>query len=131
MSLVDKMTGKCREDFEKWYIPYIREQRTDYLRFSDESLLRKFDRSIPPMQFGVIVDFAETSGVHITMIPHWKSKEGFSIRVGFHVVNNEIIDSHFLRPDEESPFFKEYKTRLEAREAATKEFNRIYNEQNK
>lgn len=128
MSLVDKMTGKCQEEFKKWYIPYIREQRPDYLRFSDESLLRKFNRSIPSMQFGVIVDFADSVGyeIQIANLSDRLAMEVKPVNDGFRAwVNRVAFDGSGYRNKSRAY------TRSKARQVAVEEFNRIYNEQNK
>ena len=51
------LTDKCKEDFHKWYEIYIRNNRSDYGKFSFESLLRKFNRMHLSMQWGVYQDF--------------------------------------------------------------------------
>ena len=45
-----KLTWKCKNEFEKWYIPYLRKQRPDYDRFDDGRLIRKFYRMTESMQ---------------------------------------------------------------------------------
>lgn len=56
------LTGKAKELFDVFYIKQLREQRSDYNKFSDEQLLRKFDRKPLNEKWGVIEDFAESIG---------------------------------------------------------------------
>jgi hypothetical protein len=60
-----KLTGKCREDFEKWYILNRQNQRLDidgcythYTLFAIEPFT---------MQYGVYVDFFDSVGINITI----------------------------------------------------------------
>lgn len=52
-----------RIKFEEWYIPYLRRQRDDYEKFSDDQLLRKFYRTIPVIQYTVFIFFFDAAGL--------------------------------------------------------------------
>jgi hypothetical protein len=56
------LTGKAKELFDVFYLKQLREQRSDYNKFSDEQLLRKFERKPLNEKWGVIEDFAESIG---------------------------------------------------------------------
>lgn len=60
-----KLTGKSKEVFRDWYTPYIRKQRPDYIKFTDEQILRKFYRKIDSEKYGVLVDFFDSVGIKI------------------------------------------------------------------
>lgn len=60
-----KLTGKCKQDFEIWYWDLIEKQRPDYLRYGHGTIMLKFYRSIPSMQYGVYVDFFYSVGIEI------------------------------------------------------------------
>jgi len=51
------LTGEAKIDFEKWYIPWLRAQRVDYAKFTDNQLMRKFYRMVNSMRYGVYVQF--------------------------------------------------------------------------
>ncbi len=57
-----KLTGACKEKFEEWYLPWIRDQRKDYCKFSNEQVMGKFYRKIPSEKYGVYVDFFDSVG---------------------------------------------------------------------
>lgn len=57
------LQGAVKTQFEKWYIPFLRRQRSDYGRFSDDQLLRKFYRTISVMQYTVFIFFFDAAGL--------------------------------------------------------------------
>lgn len=97
-----KLSGKSLEQFEKWYIPYLRKQRPDYIRFTDEQLLSKFRRKQDSEKYGVLVDFFDSLGV----------KCGICEFREFFMVNRDDTL---------------YKTRHQARAKAIERANKIYN----
>jgi hypothetical protein len=70
-----ELTDKTLIAFEKWYIPYIRKQRPDYIQFHDLQILRKFHRMIDSMKIGVFVDFFESAGIYISNSIMWAGTE--------------------------------------------------------
>jgi hypothetical protein len=142
MSLTQHLTGKCEQEFEQWL--YDRNnpasnKRIDYTESpygfgcgydgceTDIDLSDIFYNLPPSSQFGVIQDFFKSKEIYVTMIPNWKKEQGFSIRVGFHIVSKGQVDSFFIRPENNSVLFTEFKNYEQAREAAVKAFNTIYN----
>ena len=59
------LNGRCKDDFETWYIPYIRELREDYNKFPNDSLLRKFYRKPLSERFGVLQDFFDDKEIRV------------------------------------------------------------------
>ena len=55
------------KQFEEWYIPWLRKQRKDYDKYSDEQLLRKFYRKIWAEQWGVYLEFIATYSIWIEL----------------------------------------------------------------
>ena len=106
-----KLTGKCKEDFEKWWkIDHIKHQ------------LEAFYDLPPSMLYGVMVDFFDSVGIYISdcsdntlsrkdepFFNHW----GFSCEV-------ELDCEHYETA--------QYKTRPQAREQAILKANEIYND---
>ena len=92
------LEGKAKELFE------------DYLKDILDFHYSGFYTYPPSMQWGVIQDWADSVGIYITLIPNWK-KGIRTYRVGIHHEFGGIIDSLFLRPEKDSPFFIEYDTR--------------------
>ena len=97
-----KLTGKCKEDFEKWYIKDLVEK---------ELALEEFYNSSDSMQYGVLVDFFDSVGMEIC-IDMWESDDGTQA----YTVN--------IRWEEVSDYND---TRQEARTKAIEKANEIYN----
>jgi hypothetical protein len=98
-----KLTGKCKEDFEKWYFDNDKNVYID---------LKSFYSLDESMQYGVYVDFFDSVGVHVEV----KVKSSFQkFNYGIHDKNEWIVSSAFI------------KTRQEARTAAIEKANELYN----
>lgn len=107
-----ELTGKCKEDFEKWYNSNVSSK-------SKFPKLWEFNYSIFPMQYGVYVDFFESKGIYIlinTLTKHdW---------IG--VILEEDIMSPYFESCE--PF--EFSSRKEVEQHAIVKANEIYNDLN-
>lgn len=126
-----ELKGRCKEEFEKWWEMKPREERGIWYKGSIDTInfafgMEHFYRCSPSMQFGVLVDFFEENDIYPVILPHWK-KGIKSFRVGFHVVNGGVIDSFFIRPNNEEVLFVEFKTPHEAREAALEKAQELFN----
>ena len=101
-----KVTGKCKEDFEKWRIS----KKDSYLK---HCFFEDLDDS---MQYGVLIDFFDSVGIRIL------------IDMDF---GNEVYDKFVLYIEYKKHCFCNYgmnfKTRQEARTEAIKKANEIYN----
>lgn len=108
-----ELTGKCKQDFEKWLISFFREKRTDYNNlFTDESILRKFYRKTDVEKNALIIEFFDSVEIYIDT---WYY-DGFCWQV----------DCYLL---EESAKYNEAKnSRPEAQTEAIKKAIEIYNE---
>ena len=123
-----KLTGKCREDFEKWFMS----SDVFNLNFLHLQNIQVFDRTkhfykYPnSMQYGVYVDFFDSVDINITEIPHWEKGIKY-FRIGLHILKGGFIDSLFIRPKENRFKFVEFTSRPQARNAAIEKANEIHN----
>lgn len=60
-----ELTGACKEEFEKWYLEMILNERLDYNKFTDNTILNKFYREINEMKFGVLQKYFDSVGLYI------------------------------------------------------------------
>jgi len=102
-----ELTGKCKEDFDKWLSPSGKE-----VVKTSRAVLSFFRRSPDSMQYSVYVDFFDSVVILI-------STSGLVLSKTF------LYD---ISIENNVEFYKDnYKTRLEARSAAIKKANEIYN----
>ena len=109
-----KLTGKCKEDFEKWYLnEYLKVKDDDTnIVFMPKSWTFVFYKKNPSEQYGVYVDFFDSVNYNIGIIPHW--------------LNNNTVDRFDF--EVKDCIYREYSvTRQEAREQAILKANEIYN----
>ena len=114
-----KLTGKCKEDFEKWFEvnPENNEGLSDIqVRYVKQSQLEIFKGLPDSMQFGVIVDFADSVGIELVVFI-WRNK--YTIAV-YENDESKTIGKQIGKD-------KGFKSRPEAREKAVEKFNEIYN----
>ena len=102
-----KLTGKAKEEFEKWFVESYKNE-INYGRVPMPSTL---DRYIPSMQYGVYVDFFDSVGVEVDITPQRKFYE--------YQVSWSDSDYKYDRTSK--------KDRQEAREQAIKKANEIFN----
>jgi hypothetical protein len=109
-----KLTGKCKEDFEKW----LKENNKDLLKLSDPSIYFSeifsmsalFKYLTESMQYGVLEDFFDNAGIGICVTPVFPTKKyGWSFSV-------ELEAS-----------YSNYLSRNRARTAAIEKANELYN----
>ena len=95
-----ELTGKCKEDFEKWF---------RRINIKNNWLLNSFYKLLQSMQYGVYVDFFDSVGIDIVdNIDSCANDFRYLSKVDF-----KFIDAHNTRP--------------EARTAAIEKANEIYN----
>jgi hypothetical protein len=111
-----KLTGKCKEDFEKWYLKDIDIDECDM--FDNDMMLLIFYTEIESMQYGVLVDFFDSVGIDVNIIRTSKSKK---IRYTYEIYKQEKI----LHPKFSVYNVLNYKP--EARTAAIEKANELYN----
>lgn len=101
------LTGKCKEDFEKWYLE-------DYTFGISHISFIDFD-AIPmkSMQYGVLVDYFDSVGLNILLTVEWD--------YGYIIAENRYEEIEEVK--------KWYDTRPEARTAAIEKANDLRNEQ--
>jgi hypothetical protein len=106
-----KLTGKCKEAFEKWFIKYRKENA---LRL----VVKDFYLLPPSMQYGVYVDFFDSVGIWIS--------DSFS--------NGHIIGSKrgyfcsIFNGRDVTEYTETVSTRHEARTKAIEKADELYNE---
>jgi hypothetical protein len=111
-----ELTGKAKEQFEKWYSDTVISQHKDY--YTD------MDYFTPSMRYGVYVDFFDSVGITITIDPNW-DYDVFGKGSGM------ITYQYYVYFEQETAKCEEFKTRPEARTAAITKADEILNEQNK
>tara|TARA_R110000824_G_scaffold187984_3_gene369284 strand:+ start:1083 stop:1421 length:339 start_codon:yes stop_codon:yes gene_type:complete len=107
-----KLTGKCKEEFEKWFTKDIE----DFENY-DQHLLNEFYKQIYSMQYGVLVDYFDSVKIHLEIqnrVVGWNNKD---IEYRPCYTTQEGVD-----------FGIHFKTRPEARTAATEKADELRNE---
>ena len=111
---MELLTGKCKEDFEKWF--YANEVHLDIceLEFNyQKSTVLDVFQSLPlSMQYGVLVDFFDSVGISIEIQYMYNYYEALIFYNEWHHVEESI-------------------NRIESRIEAIKKANQLYNEQHK
>jgi hypothetical protein len=104
-----KLTGKCKENFEKWF-----KGSKNFLLIDEYDF---YSGSTPSMQYGVYVDFFDSVGVYLTIDNYYHRKRTPKVyyEFGYDTGNNWIAIK------------TQFKTRQEAREQAIIKANEIYN----
>ena len=96
-----KLTGKCKEDFEKWYMEsFLNYVDPKFIDMYKSMELTRFNNTHPSMQYGVRVDFSETV---------------------------EKITNHKMVESEQSYIIGGH-TRVEARTFTVEKFDKRYNQ---
>jgi hypothetical protein len=99
-----KLTGKCKEDFEKWLYKNLYKDSN----YTFEYILELFYSYTPSMQYGVYVDFFNSEEIYMSIVNDFEFIEV--------IVDRIIIDIP-------SQLY------AEARTAAIEKANEIYNKQ--
>lgn len=58
-----------KTDFAEWYIPWLWEQRPDYIKYTVDQLLKKFERKVWAEKWGVYVEFLDSVGIQAYVKP--------------------------------------------------------------
>lgn len=104
-----KLTDKCKQDFEKWFIDNYVSNHCNGMGAID---IKTFDKIPKSMQYGVLVDFFDSVGIY---------NDAYHIENAFRYMIDVKDDTYMS---------KDYKTRPEAREQAIIKANEIYNNSN-
>lgn len=116
-----ELTGKCKEDFKKWYrnsveLPFgWNFNPSGGITVCPE--LRDFMNLPPSMQYGVYVDFFDSVGIHLEIELKWPDPYPWG-------VNYTINGTKWLPCGIPNHF----ETRDEARQKAIEKANEIYNQ---
>ena len=106
-----ELTGKAKEEFEKWYNNDIKKQTHKLIHLTDS---KYFNLLTDSMQYGVYVDFFDSVGLKIFIEPDKIEMYYLFITPNDCVGTYCIGDNIFI-------------TRQEAREQAIKKANEIFN----
>lgn len=107
------LTGKCKEDFETYYIKFIRKQENVGDRYCDDTLINQFRQLPMAMKYGVLVDFFDDSDIYIS-VDHNEIAREFYFNISTKPMSDDIVSKHDL-------------TRPEARKQAIEKANELYN----
>jgi hypothetical protein len=103
------LTGKAKEDFEKWY------DSNKANESAGSVTINSFYSQLPPsMQYGVYVDFFDEKGVFIEIQKEWNFWEYFVNCYPYGYYESDLNSC---------------KTIAEARQKAVEKANKIYNKQ--
>lgn len=102
------MKGKCKEDFEKWYLDEYNKLEYEYYDFPH---LEDFFNLHLSMQWGVIVDFFDSAGIDVGV-----NKYGGGEDFMWFAIKDDLLFREFA------------KNRHEARTEAIEKAVEIYNE---
>jgi len=115
-----ELTGKCKEEFEKWLVCGGGKETFEKYYEDDDNIYDTydwFDKHSTSMQYGVYVDFFDSVGqkIHISYSEGLSlgGVEGFYYTIDYRTYN-KVVD-----------------TRQEAREQAITKANEIYNDANR
>ena len=106
-----ELTGKCKEEFEKFYLKDIDIDECEF--FNNDTILSIFYTEKESMQYGVYVDFFDS--VEMDIVIERRRSDLFL----FVIYSNCLYGSGFI-PDKQS--------RPKARTAAIEKANELYNE---
>jgi hypothetical protein len=109
-----KLTGKCKEDFEKWYFDFAMSE-------GSALVLDWFYKLNHSMQYGVYVDFFDSVDIYVS--DKWNLynvDKGVVTEWGSHIWTKENGDENIRNKN----------SRIEARSKAIEKVNNIYNERN-
>jgi hypothetical protein len=104
-----KLTGKCKEDFEKWFLKDIDIDEDEF--FNNDTVLLIFYEESESMKYGVYVDFFDSVGIYIDVTNIDSCNTLFAC-----VINDKLPKFYFS-------------SRQEARTQAIEKANEIYNKQ--
>lgn len=110
-----ELTGKCKEEFEKWFTSKENPQLKTIEHYT--RTVNWFYQFPDSMKWGVYQDFFDIQCIHI--------EDSINLVI-FH--DSDGIYSAFIFFDGSADYTGEFKTRSEARAAAIKKSNEIYNE---
>jgi len=111
-----ELTGKCKEEFEKWYFKKYCTASVTYeelLPHQQEDVFGWFFNLLPPFKYGVFVDFFDSVGIEITIVKSIANAIG--TKWGWH---SNVNGKNFT---------KTYDTRPEARAKAIEKANDLFN----
>ncbi|MBE7671576.1 hypothetical protein F7649_10675 [Tenacibaculum piscium] len=116
------LTGKCKEDFEKWYLQWVFNEKTFLsLNFKSEQILENWNSLHHSEKYGVLVDFFNSVGYHISNI---SSPEDVAQGVAEGNIYFFCILTRIGKIDFETGF---YKYRKESLIKVVKQSNYFYN----
>tara|TARA_R110000737_G_scaffold140400_1_gene171188 strand:- start:85 stop:426 length:342 start_codon:yes stop_codon:yes gene_type:complete len=107
-----ELTRKCEEDFEKWYLKYIKSNSQKIISNTDVNYFNLLTKS---MQYGVLVDYFDSVGIEIEIYKDYDLSDTPATFIGW------IFFIEDYNGD------KWFKTRAEARTASIEKANELRN----
>jgi hypothetical protein len=117
-----KLTKKSKEAFEKWYID--NKLHYDKLTVIYEVRINQFYKLHLSMQFGIYVDFFESVGIYVSVMPNCFHLDNDVPKFTMFGYNYWVEGDGFFYESDDS----HDRTREEARKKAIEKANEIYNE---
>ena len=114
--MINNLKGECRKAFEKYYNTNV---MWTGIEFENDNEVDFSISLTPSMQWGVIVDFAGSTKIDLIVMPN--GLDEFYFKVFDRYTQDYLEVSNSIN----------YDSRPEARQAAVKEFNRLFNENQK
>jgi len=116
-----KLTGECREDFEIFVLKYFRQERKDYDKFTDNTVLGKFSRMTDIFQNALIIEFFDSVGIYVSIECYYDALLGYNRGFEAIVFDEQENTKYDCNPSDC------FETRLEAISKAIEKVNEIYN----
>jgi len=120
------LNGKCKQDFEKWYLNYLTDQNIHVSFEATEDVLNDFYTALPSMKWGVYVDFFLSKNITLYIVPVIVN-DGTIERFDFDVDNCRY--KKYFNVYSKQSMYQEYQNK--ARTESLKIANQLYNNENK
>lgn len=112
---MELLTGKCKEDFEKWY---YNDKKHQCSYMTNQIKKSRFESSTLSMQYGVLVDFFDSAGMHLGLEPYFDN-------------DMDLLFKYNLLFVKDIDYQNSYTKREHVRQQAIKKANELYNLNNK
>ena len=98
-----KLTGKCKEEFEKWFVVVFLKHSLNYYESTDKATkeyvridLKTFYTKNKSMQYGVYVDFFDSVGIYINSGKNSSNSIGHKYNYTVQQNGNIFYEEYFL-----------------------------------
>ena len=122
-----KLTGKAKEDFEKWLSDTDIQNILEVLEYNGALMSDNLFSELPKsMQWGVYQDWADRLGVHLSVYMGVEESIGYEFDITT-IEKRSIPTYPFERKVKETNGVGGYQTREQARNAAVEKLNELIN----